>query len=797
MDFDLYLKALTGLANSHTQEALDALKHPLQKAQASLRHQTQYDLLEQSLSILEIIEHRFCEEITAEIISFIRGIKTRQITYSNSSELTTFASDIAKYQNSSTLTIRAIEVLLRLRYLATAKITQTLLELSIDEDKEIQASAINGLKATAVYNVDVFYGLDRQGGIGASPQKQMLDLLLGLGDAELVKYQRAALRITESLLSPTVEGTQWSSTAVTISRGAVPASDGVPDIRSGAILVLKRLYAQAQGSSLKLSIIGILNDAARPHYVSTSDEDVSAMITQNSRDVLAFYESLIANAEFQIVQKVETLSYWIYFHALNETIKSCALAIEKAVAANLEYQTYKTLIGFEGIFQSWEQLRKNDNYWEETDKFRKNKATEFANSITPENFPMWRERVLLYSRTESNDLATFPIFYHFLETFAVSRPQLALKLISDDSDEIARFLIPLLRGLWSGPEQSAIRKILNAWISAGRHLHASTKQFLDCPTLDLELVKHLLNRAAELNDLQTVALVMTVAASNYKDDDSLVRDLFIPALEVLTNCGDPQWIFDLWFHREMRVVISKLNDHDTDLILRNLMFLEKIDYRAEEILFLIAQRTPQVVLKFLCQRLTAEKEGKVRHKTYDAIPFTLHKLYEPLATIPNAAVQIVRAQYDGDYGMFVFRGAHLLKIIFPEFSIDFETELLNLVEEGGDENLLFVLAVLRNYEGQPFIHNVCKAIVTKISPDSEFQSEVYVALRNTGIVSGEYGFSEAYERKKSEILEWLNDPNEKVKIFAAWYIEKLDRMIIADRQRADEEIALRKQRFNE
>lgn len=795
MDFDLRLKALTGLANSKTQAAVDALKQTLQKAETSLHEDTQYDLLEQSLSVLEVIGHRFSDEVTAEIILFIASIKARKITYSD--ELSMFASNIATYQNASSLAVRAIEVLLHFRYLATTTIAQALLKLSIDENNDIRSKAIDGLKTIASYDLDVFYEPDRQGGIGGYPQKQVLDLLLVLGDEELVEYQRAVLAIAANLLSPTMQGTHWSSTAVTISHAATPADGGVADIRGDAIRLLKRLYTLVQGTPQRLSVIGVLNDATRPHRAPTGSEDVATMITRNTQDILDFYGSLIGMAEFPVVQKIESLSYWIYYHAPNEQVKRYALAIEKAVAANDDYQIYKTLIGFEGIFQSWEQLRKNDSYWEETHKSRKDKATEFANNITRESFALWRDRIISYAKTESEDLATFPIFYYFLEIIAKAQPRLALKLISEDSGKIAGFLIPLLRGLWSGPDQPALREILNEWIEAGRYLYASTKQFLDCPTLDRALVKRLLDRATELNELQTVALVMTVAASNYRDDDSIVNDLFMPALEILTDRGSPQWIFDLWFRREARVVIANLNDHGTDLILRNLMALEEIDYHAEEILYLIAQRMPQKVLKFLCQRLSAEEEGKKKHKTYDAIPFTLHKLHKPLAAIPKEAVRIVRELYDGDFGMFVFRGAHLLKTIFPEFSPDFENELLNFVEEGGDENLEFVLAVLRNYEGQTFIHNVCKAIVKKVPTDSQFRSEVSVALQNTGVVSGTYGFAEAYERKKVEMQDWLNEPSDKIREFAAWYVEGLNQMISADRQRADEKIALRKQRFNE
>lgn len=794
MDFKLRLKAISRLAASETDAAAEALKKTLEKALASLHEDTEYDLLEQSLSVLEAIAHRFSDVVAAEIIEFIAAIKTRQITYDN--KHAAFVAEIAKYQNASTLAIRAIEVLLRVRYLETQTVTQALFKLSIDDAGDIRKEAIESLRKVAAYDLNVFYGNDRQGGIGGQPQKQMLDVVSDLSDDKLVLFQRAALQLAESLLSPTIEGTRWSSTAVTISHGPAPAAGGVAEIRSGTIQLLKRLYALLQGTPQKLSVISVLNSATRPHRDPTSSEDVATMITGNTQEVLAFYKSLVPTADFPVVQKIESLSYWVYYHAPNDQVKRDALAIEQTIAANTEYQIYKTLIGFDGIFLSWEDLRRKDSYWEETDKFRRGKATEFANNINDDNFSTWRARILSYAKTESEDLATFPNFYYFLETFATARPKLALKLLSEDTKEIAGFHIPLLRGLWAGPEQPALREILNAWITTGQYLYASTKQFLDCPTLDRILVKRLLDRAAELNDLNTIALVMSVAATNYRDDDSIIHELFLPALEILNERESPQWIFDMWCRREARAVILKLDDRATELILRNMMLLEKIDHQAEELLYLIAQRMPQKVLIFLCQRLAVDKSGEKR-KTYDAIPYQLYKLDKPLAAIPREAVRIVREQYDGDYGIFVFRGGRLLKTIFPQFSPEFENELLNLVNEGSDENLEFVLAVLRNYEGQAFIHNVCKAIVKQVPADSQYRIEVAVALQNTGVVSGAYGFAEAYDRKKIEMQAWLNDPSDKVKEFAVQYIDGLDAMSVADRKRADEEIALRKQHYDE
>ena len=135
--------------------------------------------------------------------------------------------------------------------------------------------------------------------------------------------------------------------------------------------------------------------------------------------------------------------------------------------------------------------------------------------------------------------------------------------------------------------------------------------------------------------------------------------------------------------------------------------------------------------------------------------------------------------------------------IFPTFPEEFEAELLKLVEKGGEENLRFVLAVLRNYKGELFIHRACKEIVKAIPIDSRLQTEVAIALETTGVVSGEFGMAEAYERKRQEVLPWIDDADERVQAFAKWYISDLERMRDAERKRAEEGIALRKFQYGE
>ncbi len=795
MDFDTRLKALARLAHSKSGRAGGALKKELQEAVLSLTTESQYDVLEQNLAVLEVIGHRFSREASRALLTFIDAIGKRKVTYSE--ELGSFIDRVAEYQNSDTLIVRALEVLGLLRYLEIDVVLHGLMRFSRHASGNVREKVDGELKALARYDMRVFYGDKEQPGIGAAPQLAVLQSLEALSNQDLRKNFRSATTLVTGVLSPTVQGTTWKYNSVTISQGATPANAAVAEVRSRAINLLKRLYRASSTISEKLTIVNALSDASRSHHIGQSNADVANMIAANTIEVLEFFAELIGTEEFQVLQKIEHNSYWMFFHAGSDDIKLTAHKVERSIARHAEYQIYKTLIGFEGIFHDWTNLKAVDNRWEETDQIRKDAATKFISSINDGNFEEWRARIIEYSKTQSDDLATFPVFYQFLESFALARPNLALRLVSDDFAQIERFLIPLLRGLWAGPEQSNVRMLIESWTGSGQYLYQCIKLFLNNEKLDLQLLAHLLARATEVSDLNAVALLMSVAVSNYETQkEEIIRSLFLPALKTLTEHSNADWIFDFWFRSQTREIVAALDDRGVELFVRNLRFLRKIDFHAEEILVLIANRAPEKVMELLCQRLGASIK-KEEVKKFEAIPFELHKLHIPLSKIPAIAVNMVRKTYDGDFGMFCFRGGRLLKIIFPGFPPEFENALAECLRSGDDNDIEFVLAVLRNYQGQSFTHNLLNAIIRNTPNESKYRNEVAAALMTTGVVSGEYGIAEAYDRKKEEVREWLNDTDVKIREFAKRYMAEMERLSGAERKRADEEIALRKHRFGE
>jgi hypothetical protein len=795
METSVRVKILPRMALSETESAKATIEKEIKAAAAVLESKTDYVHLEDSLSILKAIGFRNSEVAVSAIIAFIDTIERRELTYAEEPVMVAMLKD---YRTAETLLSKAIETLVVFRYWQTVRVLHSLIPLTNHTSERIRKKAESGLDLLSEYDLKIFYGSKENGGIGAAPQHLIIGELERLDAPSLQKYLPAVLELLENLLSPEMEGETWTYNALQLTRAGTPAQAGIPDIRNRSIELLKRIYSLVVDVKKKLHIVAVLTTATRSSGPTIADES-REMFIRDARNVLGFFAQLAVSDDLEVVQKVEHNSYWIFYHAIHEDIKAFALQVEAEIATNTEYQIFRVLIGFDGMFGQWLEIKEREFNPRAIDEFRKSRANEFVMSVTDSNYPEWKARILRYAKVQSDDLATFPIFYYFLERLAIEKPDLVLILLVEESENLRPFLIPLFRGLWAGPRKEGFRKLLRLWIDEGRYLYAATKQFLSNPDVDLELLKKIFGRAVELEEVQPLREMISVVVSNHsKAKITLIDELMLPALEVLTKSGDANWIFDAWFRTEIDGVLEAVGERGIDLILSNLSGLRKIDYQAERILAVVGKRSPEKVFRLLLGRLRKDGHDGINDSSrFEPIPFELHSLREPFEKMAGLVVQAVRQQYDGNYGMLIHRGARLIKIIFPEFPLELEVELTKLVEKGGEGDFEFVLAVLRNYEGRPAIQAICKEIVKAIAPDSELRSDVAIALESTGVVSGEFGMAEAYERKKAEVEHWLQDTNERVRVFAKQYAADLQAMSDAERKRAQEQIDLRKFQYGE
>lgn len=796
MDIELKKKALRQLTQSDSPIADNAIKKEVSKISDNLSMRTLYDDIKENLELLGVISYRE-SSTTIEILRlFLKRLQDIVITHKNVMGMP--EESISKYQSKSSLVSQCLEILGQIRYHEPDSVFAILIEYSSSDVEEIAEAAIRELENLAEFNIDVFYKRDDWPGLGTYPQTKIIEGIGKLNPDEKSALSPVILRLCEKLLSPTMQATSSDYRTVTWTTSAVPGIESTTKVRRDALGILIEMFEIATTINEKLGVIGALQEATqKPSNVEYGEQTLN-MITESTVSVLDYWRSIVGTQELPVQQKLEHNAYWIHWHNRDKKVREAALAIKEELDSNTEYQVFKVLVGFEGIFADW---RSDDDEPSDDvvsreiraeDDFRDNKAKEFATSITDDNFLEWKDRIVRYSNVQSDDMATFPVFGKFLEYLGAGSPTHAIRLVSENSAELERFLVPIFCGLWSTEVRDEAQALLEEWVDNAEYLAAIARIFEFNKDPANPIVSRLFEAAKAKQDDDAVIRVMAVVTANFDETTAhLVDELFLPALAWLTERKDSRWIFDSWYRRQIRQIVAGMSADGHRLVLDNLQNLARVDYHAEEILFPIAELIPESVVDFFVTRLKSKrnKDDLIR---YEAVPFNFQKLAEPLSQIPERAVEIVYELYDDGYGMFMYGGGRLIKNIFPTIPKRFERKLVEFVKSSEERKILFSMAILRNYEGEPFLHDICKEIVMTLPADSRLLTEVEIILESTGVVSGEFGMANAYQRKRSEVEGWLDDSSDKVRQFARRYMSNLEKLEGSERTRAEEDLELRK-----
>lgn len=796
MDLKQKQNILKQLARTEGDVAEKALNNEAEKIAKALQEETQYDLIADQVKLLNTIAYRVHDKAVEIIQCLLTRLETLELTYQ---EVLGFPVEkLREYQNNNKLSVTALETLEHIRYHHPSNILDIFFKYSMHTNEDVSQQAIHGLKALAEFDLDIFYGDGKDWkGLGWEPQEKVIEKINAFHDTAKRQYFMGIIAACNEILSPTIEGTNWSYQSITIRSGSIPAMDGIKDIRKKTLTILEDLYTLVDAIEQKKIVIDAMQSATHTPHMGHYGDDVLAMIMRDTATVLQFMKKIVAKEDLQLIQKIEHDAYFLFRRGEDEQVKEIALEVNAIIDNHAEYRIFKVLIGFQGIFNKWhsDEHETTHNDYDHEKILREQNAKEFAESITEDNYHIWKERILSYANIKSNDMATFPYFGKFLENFGRTSPKLALQLLLEASQQLENFLIPILCGIWETSEKNKARGMILDWVEKNRYMLVIARFLEFSKDLDEELLKKIYAFAKVGKDCNTLNQIISTISAQYGDNTKhLIKELFLPALEILTSHKNTNWIFSFWFRKQRNVILVDMESDGYHLILDNLFWIGNIDYHAEEILCKIAEKSPELIVQFFCNRIADEKEIEIGGK-YNAIPFSFHKLSEPLSKIPEQAVDIVLSMYDGNYGMFIYRGARLLKSIFPDFSKSFECKLLQLIQTKDEKNLLFVMAILRNYEGQVFIHEVCKELVKALPNGESLLDEITVILHSTGVVCGEYGFVEAYKRKIEEIKPWLDDPDVKIQRFSHHYISILEKQISTEKQRADEDIILRKHQY--
>lgn len=726
------------------------------------------------LEFLENYIHRVPDEalkIIKTIISNQKPLKPKTNTVKGWAEI--------EEEIHFTLTTECIRLLDKIRYLKPNSVFSLLIKLLICQDYSIQSKAKEVLKKMAEYNLFVLKKIDYQ------PQLFLLDAIEKWNIKKLVDLFDVVLEIARQLLSPTFEGHEMQDyKTFQIHSGPLPVNYNLKNIRERTIEILKKIYLHTKELEQKRNVIHALQEATqKPRFVGFG-KDMESMVRSNTNVLIDYYISIVPNADNEIVKIIEEKIIFIRKYRKGDFPRAKKLLT--LIASNTEYEIFRIFVGYDHRFS--ENLERNDA----KDK-RKAKIQEFIDDITENNYKDWEDKILAVIKNyfQLKDKGEFIYFNIFLNELAKQKPEIAGKLITRKEAVLKPFLIHLLAGIWKSGSKDHAKSLISKWVDTGKHLSVCACVFEYVKEIDKPLIDKIIKKAKKEKNTDALINIIGSIDRNYPGNKN-TKTLFIDVVKELTKHSNCTWA--IYISHEEDSVMKSLTKAEHDIILNNLLLAPNIGYHVEEALMPLTEKHPKQVIAFLQKRVLVQLKEN-RGDCYDAVPFEFVKVNIPLSKKAKIIVPEIFKWFSKKERLFYSTGCSLLHKIFPSFNDILEKELIKLVKTKSDKNVNVVFDILLTYEGEVFLHNVCKELIKTYSKNDKYTKEMFCILSHMGIVSGEYGFSEEYKKKKAEIQSWKKDRNRAIQSFVKKYEDFLDRQISFERKRAEESIELRKREF--
>lgn len=699
-----------------------------------------------------------------------------------------------------------VEIVGSLRYADVTGTLQLLIDIYRDEpNDDIRRQIVNAVKKLSEYNIDAYNK------VGPMLQMALVDYLSDMSDAEVDSIRPIALSVWTEAIQSDITGAKWKADSVVLSTGALPASDQLREVRDKAIKALFAAYDRSTDDAQKRAVLSALDTATRtPNQAQYSNELLATTIKDATR-IVDFVTERTKAASYELLQHLEHRFLYDYFRAkglAEDTENRFACQAEAAaliaaifkfrdtINADNQFVRYKVLVGFESVYSGHWTEKEFD--YKGADEYRRGEANRYIDEVNAVNENDWFDLISRCAETKSNDLATFPVFGNFISKLAERKPEVADRFLAKASDDLRNFLAGFLNGLALSGRSDIYERTLESEFESARSLIAMVRHLRYSDVKKPEFAARLLKRAIEKDEPIAVSECLLFALEHYGTEKIAGADTFLrDALTFLNDRKDPRWVSGAWFLEKATKFYEELTPERTAQILDNLVYLRQVDYQAERVLVRLAERQPEAVWDYFGARLAKEAADGEDEERFEAVPFQFHGLEDELSKDPQLAINKGLSWFAQDQRLFQFRGGRLLSSAFPDCTTEFAAALVELVKAGGDTEADFALAILQNYRGETSTYVVLKEIVSRFPDNAHKMEGVRASFDSTGVVSGEFGFVEAWRAKKASLTEWLSDERPVVKAFAEKHIAELDLMIASEQRRAETGREMRKRSYDE
>jgi hypothetical protein len=392
-------------------------------------------------------------------------------------------------------------------------------------------------------------------------------------------------------------------------------------------------------------------------------------------------------------------------------------------------------------------------------------------AINENNKGKWISRILSYLKIKKNKNEELRLLALFLNKLSTQKPDFIIELLERNTNELKPYLTDILDGLLNSQQRKKAILQINTWINDGKYL-------IECAKLDLNisLINQIFDKLLKSNNVEALNHLVNSVLWQYTKKNNLIKKFFSPAIKLLNKEQDFEWWISFGRYN-FNEIIANLEEDEVDILVDSLLNIPNIEDFHEGIIKVLAEQFPNKIISFFYDRIIISET--INDNSYTPIPNSFYCLRDVFLNFPEEFIEIYKKLYVLG-GKNVYWGGQLITNIFgitnvvkmDRLNLAFEDMLVGLIKNNDDQHISMVMNLLKNFPWC-LINNLCKELVKVLPNDKKYMSEIRVLLGFTGILIGDYGFTENYKELKNEMEKWKDDENEKVQSFANKLIKEL------------------------
>lgn len=607
--------------------------------------------------------------------------------------------------------------------------------------------------------------------------------------------------LATEILSPEVTGDEFSDDSVKMYRTGVVHSDELWAARKVAIDCLFKVVEKSADARLIRTALDCLLGVANLPVTGDYPDKLAESVIKQAIDVFHRLKNKVPTDDFDYMQSFEEELYGIWLTikrlhrergenkelaSLIENFSTTTRGIVRELNSDSGFIIFKVLVASTPYFTPhWEiDIAQLDDHIglvsEISHNSRSQEIERLCQEIDKENYAIWKERLVKLFADGSLRPSYTGSIEKFLQLVATEHANFVFELLLCREELPDWSVYPLAVILLKTSLKNQTLSLLFGWLRDRKYVMEITDIFSHLKELPVDKLD-CVEAATERSDREALSSLARIAAENFASHPEFWRErVFVPAVWELIRLGCNKWIDSTWFLSGKPSIYSALSEEQKGQLIDIFVEMTTNDDHVERIMVSLSSGSPIPILRWIEKRL--ERSETCSDDCYKAFPTSFTYYHLVLQKHPYEVVSAVRrwsARFDLSKHWTI---TEFLKSVFIECYEVLEPVLLNQIEDGDTETLLFLSNSLQGFEGDIKLQPVLRAIIASPRCDDEICGHVLGILSEDDGMCGRYGEAETFERKVDEISPWLAHPNEQVAEFAKQAIREFRQKAQNDRR---------------